>query len=592
MKSKTLSSFVRVAAAQMNATVGDMEGNTRKIADTIRSARDAGVQILVFPELAICGYPPKDLLLKTKFIADQQTYLQSLIPETKGMLVFVGLVVREGDSYNAAAILHDGEWIGIAHKSNLPNYQVFDEKRYFREARYLTIVQSDIADVGVTICEDLWHPETVANLAAGGVDFMVCLSASPFSVERALDREILVKSRCQDHHGGMVFCNIVGGQDELIFDGRSLIVNSQAEILAQGKAFDEDFIIHDLHFEDIHRGRLAVPLQRDNYLAEQAGRLPIQYIESRGETVPIKRERSTIDLTQNPFASQTVSMEYDPVEDAFQALVTGVRDYIRKNGFKSGILGLSGGIDSALTAVIAVEALGKENVIGVSMPSQYSSEHSKSDAQQLAENLGIEYKVFAVEDIFQKYLSLFEREFAGLEEDVTEENLQSRIRGNLLMALSNKFGHMVLATGNKSEMSVGYATLYGDMCGGLAVIADVPKTLVYKMANYYNRKKGTNVIPENTITKPPSAELRKDQKDTDSLPDYEVLDGILCAYIERDYSIDEIVELGYDEETVRKIVRMVDQSEYKRQQAAIVLRVTSKAFGSDRRFPVTNLYGS
>ncbi len=592
MTSHVKPSFIRVGAAQINTTVGDLRGNTDRIIEWIQRARENEIQVLAFPELAICGYPPKDLLLKTQFIADQQQYLDEIIPHTKGMLVVVGMVIREGDSYNTAAVIHDEKLIGIARKVGLPNYRVFDEKRYFKRGEHLSVFQTDVADIGVLICEDVWHAETVANMAASGVDLVVCISASPFSVYRSVERETMIKCRCQDHSLAMVFCNQVGGQDELIFDGRSLIVSPQARVLAQGKSFAEELIKADLRFEEIHRGRLAVPIQRDSLSIDIPGREAIKVTASSGITNVVSKPERIDVLSSNPFMPQTVSMQYDPVEDSYNALVLGVRDYINKNGFKQVVIGLSGGIDSALTATIAADALGGGNVVGVSMPSRFSSEHSKDDAKDLANNLGIQYKQFAIEDVFTQYDHLFKDEFSAMAPDVTEENLQARIRGNILMALSNKFGYMVLATGNKSELSVGYATLYGDMCGGLAVIGDVPKTWVYAMCRYRNRIAGKPLIPENTITKPPSAELREDQLDTDSLPEYDILDGILHAYIEQDCSIAEIVELGYDSEIVKRIVNLVDRAEYKRQQAAIVLRVTHKAFGSDRRLPVTNKYRS
>lgn len=585
-------SFIRVAAAQINPTVGDLAGNTQKILAWLRQAREQNAQICAFPEMCICGYPPKDLLLKTNFISDQRKYLDQIIPETRGMLVTVGLVIREGDSYNAAAVMHDGALLGIARKVGLPNYRVFDEKRYFRRGEHLSVFNTDIGNIGVLICEDLWRPETTANMAATGVDLIVCLSASPFSVYRPLEREIMIKCRCLDHSVGMVFCNQVGGQDELIFDGNSMIVSPKARILAQGKSFHEDLLVADIQFEDIHRGRLAVPIQRDVMESERPGREPVKIIQSQGKTHPIPKRTRSIDLSRNPFLAKPVSIQHDPITDAYQALVLGVRDYVYKNGFREVVIGLSGGIDSALTAAIATDALGKENVIGVSMPSRYSSEHSKSDAEKLAHNLGIRYKQFSIESVYVQFLKLFEETFKGLEPNITEENLQARIRGNLLMALSNKFGYLVLATGNKSELAVGYATLYGDMCGGLAVIGDVPKTMVYELAHYCNRVAGFDRIPQHTIDKPPSAELRDNQRDTDSLPEYDILDGILHAYIEQDCGIAEIVELGYDPELVTRVVNMVDRAEYKRRQAAIVLRVTSKAFGSDRRLPVTNKYRS
>ncbi len=587
---KKNSSFVRVAGAQINTTVGDLEGNTQKINEWITHARKQGVQILAFPELAICGYPPKDLLLKTQFISDQRHYLDQIIPQTKGMLVVVGLVIREGDCYNAAAVVHDGQLLGIARKVGLPNYRVFDEKRYFARGGFLSTFRLDIANIGVLICEDLFHPETVANMASTGVDLIVGISASPFSVGRCLERDILIQSRCQDHTVGMVFCNQTGGQDELIFDGRSIVVTPQGKIISRGSAFEEDLAVGDIQFEEIHRGRLAVPIQRDMDATEIPGKEPVRIIDSNGATTIPDTPGFKADLDKNPFLPKSQKLTYNPFEDAYNALVLGLRDYVYKNGFNNVVIGLSGGIDSALTATLATDALGKDHVVSVSMPSRYSSEHSKEDAARLAENLGITYKIFAVEDIFQSYLALFKEEFAECKPDETEENLQARIRGNILMALSNKFSYLVLATGNKSELSVGYATLYGDMCGGLAVLGDVPKTWVYEISEYRNQKAGWDLIPENIIKKPPSAELREGQLDTDSLPPYDILDGVLHAYIENDCSVDEMVELGYDENLVQRVVNLVDRAEYKRQQAAIVLRVTSKAFGSDRRLPITNRY--
>ncbi|MFB3784796.1 MAG: NAD+ synthase [bacterium] len=592
MTANRSTSFIRVGAAQINTTVGDLPGNTQKIRDWIRRAREREIQILAFPELAVCGYPPKDLLLKTQFISDQREYLEQIIPETEGLLVVAGLVIRAGDSYNAAAVIHDGRLVDFARKVGLPNYRVFDEKRYFRRGEFLSVFETDIARVGVLICEDVWHPETVANIATAGLDLIVCLSASPFSVNRGLERETLVKSRCQDHAIGMVFCNQVGGQDELIFDGNSLIVSPQGQILAQARAFEEDLIVADIRFEEINRGRLAVPIQRDVVPSEMPGREPVRLIDSPGRTAAVAKTASALDLSRNPFLPQPVVRSHDPIAEAYQALVLGVRDYVRKNGFHEVVVGLSGGIDSALVAVIAADALGSGAVVGVSMPSHFSSAHSQTDAEQLARNLGIRFKRFAIEPLFTRYLELLQEEFQGRAPDITEENLQSRIRGNILMALSNKFGYLVLATGNKSELAVGYATLYGDMCGGLAVIGDVPKTWVYAMSRYRNRTAGRPLIPENILVKPPSAELRENQFDTDSLPEYDWLDGILHAYIEQDCSIAEIVELGYDVEMVKRVVNLVDRAEYKRRQAAIVLRVTSKAFGSDRRLPVTNKYRS
>ena len=580
---------VCVAAAQINPVVGDLAGNTRKIREWIRQARGRGAQIVAFPELAVCGYPPKDLLLKTQFIADQQKMVEEILPETQGLMAVIGLVTREGDSYNSAVVLHDGQRVGVVRKVCLPNYRVFDEKRYFKRGEYLSAFKTDAANVGVLVCEDLWHPETVAHMAASGVDLVVCVSSSPFSVEKCLEREIMVKSRCQDHGIAMVFCNQVGGQDELIFDGRSLVVTADGRVIGEGKAFEEDLVMAVIHFEEMHRRRLAVPIQRDTLPGDAPGREPVHIFESQGKTAVSTAPSENAGWV---FLPKTISRQYDPVEDAYGALVLGVKDYVGKNGFQDVAIGLSGGIDSALTASIAADALGPEHVVGISMPSRFSSDHSKTDADELARNLGIHFKQFAIEEVFEAYQQIFAEEFKEQDPDITEENLQARIRGALLMALSNKFGYLVLATGNKSELAVGYATLYGDMCGGLAVIGDVPKTWVYELARYRNRKQGGPWIPEHTIRKAPSAELRANQFDTDSLPPYEILDGILHAYIELDAGIEEIVRLGYEEETVRRMVNLVDRAEYKRRQAAVVLRVTSKAFGSDRRLPITNKYRS
>ncbi len=582
--------MLRVAAAQLNPIVGDLPGNTEKIKQAIARARSEKVQLLVMPELVLCGYPPKDLLLKPQFISEQKRLLDQIIPETQGMIVILGMVWGDGDSYNAAAMIHDGRLAGVAKKVGLPNYRVFDEKRYFERSDHLSALKTDIANIGVLICEDLWHPEICANIASAGVDIIVCASSSPFSVGKSIEREIMIKSRCQDHSVPMVFANQIGGQDELIFDGRSLIVSSTGRIKAEGKAFEEDFITADIHFEEVRRRRLAVPVQRDIIPGDKPGKEPVKVFESTGKTDWLDHPPSTKIKTY--FMPEAVMQEYDPVPDAYNALLLGVRDYVQKNGFKDVIIGLSGGIDSALTAAIAVDALGSEHVVGVSMPSQYSSDHSKTDAQKLAENFGIQYYQYAIENIYKSFESALAETFKNTEPDVTEENIQSRIRGMLLMSLSNKFGYMVLATGNKSELAVGYATLYGDMCGGVAVLGDVPKTWVYRLAEHCNRRHGKEMIPENTIKKPPSAELRAGQLDTDSLPPYDKLDEILHAYIELDWSIAEITELGYERQLVQRIINMVDRAEYKRQQAAVVLRVTSKAFGSDRRLPITNKYQS
>lgn len=586
-------SQIRAAAAQINPTVGDLEGNRNKILAYIDKARSQNVQILAFPELALCGYPPKDLLLKPQFLQDVAASLEAIIPETMGMIVVVGLPAEIGDVYNAAAILHDGQLLGFQAKTHLPNYQVFDEKRYFCVSDRFRIFETDLACFGIAICEDLWFPDTVASLADTGIDLLVGISASPYSVGKPVKRRQMLQTRAGDHHLALLFANQVGGQDELIFDGRCLVIDASGRILAEGKPYEEELIIADISGRDLQRRRLAVPIHRDR--VEMAGERPVERIVSRGSTVLLGEaadagKPSPEIYKKNPFVPVIVSEVYDPIADMVGALVLGIRDYVRKNGFKSVVVGLSGGIDSALTAALAVEALGPECVYGVSMPSRYSSDHSRNDAQQLADNLGITFQQIPIEEPFQSFLRLLAEPFAGRQADVTEENLQARIRGQILMALSNKFGHLVLTTGNKSELSVGYATLYGDMCGGLAVLSDVPKTWIYAIAQFINDRAGCERIPRSSIVKPPSAELRDNQRDTDSLPDYEVLDGILHAYIELDYALEDITGLGYDAETVRRVIRLVDCAEYKRRQAAIGIRITSKAFGTDRRLPITNRY--
>ena len=586
-------SVLRVAAAQINPTVGDLEGNRRKILEWIEEARRRDAQLVAFPEMALCGYPPKDLLLKPHFLRDVTRELEKIIPATSGMLAVVGLPVDIGDVYNAAAVIYNGELLGYQGKTNLPNYQVFDEKRYFSPSTRFRIFETDLVRFGVTVCEDLWYPQTVAALADTGIDLLIGISASPFSVGKPVDRRRMLQTRATDHQLTMLYVNQVGGQDELIFDGRSLVIEATGRILGAGKAFEEDLLVTDVHRRDLERRRLAMPFHRDR--PPMAGDRPVEVIHSmRPDTVdalgPALFLSRGLNTAENPFLPDVIRTAYDPIEDAYRALVLGVHDYVCKNGFRSVVVGLSGGIDSALTAVVAVDALGPEAVSGISMPSRYSSDHSKSDARQLSENLGIDYREIPIEDPFSAFLDILAEPFEGRDPDVTEENMQARIRGQILMALSNKFGHLVLTTGNKSELAVGYATLYGDMCGGLAVLSDVPKTWVYAIARHLNEKAGTDRIPKNIVEKPPSAELREDQYDTDSLPDYDVLDGILHAYIERDYSIEDITGLGYDLDTVHRVIRMVDLAEYKRRQAAIGIRITSKAFGTDRRLPITNAY--
>ncbi len=572
----------RLALAQINATVGDIEGNARRILAGIRAADEAGADLVAFPELALTGYPPEDLLLKPSFIQDNLEALQGIAASVGDIVVVVGFVDRADDIFNAAAVLHAGRLVASYHKQFLPNYGVFDEDRYFRPGSGAPVFRLGDVTFGVNICEDIWYAVGPANAQSlAGAELIVNVNASPFSDQKPASRKRMLATRAADNHAIVAYVNMVGGQDELVFDGSSMVFDPSGELLAQGRAFEEELLVVDLDVSAVFRERLHDPRRRKEHLAS----------EVREPAVPIvvaaERPRSgSRPAAPPPALAQPLSR----VEEVYRALVLGTRDYACKNGFRQVVLGLSGGIDSSLVAVVAADAIGAENVLGISMPSRYSSEHSKSDAAELARALGIEYRVVPIEPGFQGMLDTLAEVFCGRAPDVTEENLQARVRGQILMAISNKLGHLVLTTGNKSEMATGYATLYGDMAGGLAVIKDVPKTLVYQLARYRNTVGPVPVIPENVLFKPPSAELRPNQTDQDSLPPYEVLDPILEAYVEDDRTTGEIVQMGFDEQTVRRVVALVDRSEYKRRQAPPGIKVTTRAFGRDRRLPITNRY--
>lgn len=572
---------LRIGLAQINVTVGDLSGNRQKILDYIERARAMGVDLVAFPELAITGYPPEDLLLKTEFIEANRAVLRDLVPATRGITVVVGFADAADDLYNAAAVLHDGELAGVYHKQYLPNYGVFDENRYFQAGRHIPIFVRHDAVFGVTVCEDIWYPSGPAEVQAlaGGAELLINISASPYHANKGRDRERMIATRAADSVAVVAFCNLVGGQDELVFDGHSLVYNARGERIARGPQFKEALLVADVDVDDVFRQRLHDPRRRKEKAALPADEL-IRRVQLPG--LPAADHKP-------PIERQDVPLQ-EPLAEIYQALILGTRDYVRKNGFQTVVVGLSGGIDSSLTAVIAADALGPEHVVGVAMPTRYSSAHSLEDARQVAERLGIRLLIIPIDDTFQAYLDMLAEVFRGTQPDVTEENIQPRIRGNVLMALSNKFGWLVLTTGNKSEVGVGYATLYGDTAGGFAVIKDIPKTLVYQLARYRNTWEGGPVIPERVFTKAPSAELRPNQRDTDSLPPYEVLDPILRAYVEEDRSLEEIVQLGFDRETVRRVIRMVDQSEYKRRQSPPGIKITHRAFGKDRRLPITNKF--
>jgi len=570
---------LRIALAQINPTVGDLAGNEKKIAAYIGHARERGADVVAFPELAIPGYPPEDLLLKPSFVGANVAGLRRIAEVTTGITAVVGFVDQADDLYNAAAVLHDGQVAAVYHKAYLPNYAVFDEDRYFRAGERPLVFSLSGAVVGINICEDIWSPGGPTQAQAlAGAQAVINVSASPYHVGKGADRERMLATRAADNVVYVAFCNLVGGQDELVFDGNSVILNEQGKVIARARQFAEELVVADLNLSDVFRQRLHDPRHRKERALQAAEAV---------ERVALAEATS---LRERPSVFPSIVPPLEPLAQVYHALVLGTRDYVRKNGFREAVIGLSGGIDSALTAAIAVDALGQGNVVGVFMPSRYSSVESCEDATQLAEALGIRFLTVPIDETFQSYLTMLAEPFAGREPDVTEENIQARIRGNVLMALSNKSGWLVLTTGNKSEMSVGYATLYGDMAGGFAVIKDVPKTLVYDLAAWVNARAGRSLIPQRIFDKAPTAELRPDQKDEDSLPPYRVLDPILHAYVEEDRGVDEIVALGFDATTVAEVVRMVDQAEYKRRQSAPGVRITLRAFGKDRRLPITHHY--
>lgn len=573
---------LRIGMAQINSTVGDFTGNIDKIINTIKLAKSSGVEVLTFPELAICGYPPEDLLFKPEFIANNLKSLEKIVKESSGIDIVIGFVDGKEEIYNAAAIIHDGKLAGVYHKIYLPNYGVFDEDRYFQAGKECPVYIIGGISIGVNICEDIWYEDGPAKTQAlSGAELIINISASPYHFGKGNSREQMVKSRASANLAIVAFNNLIGGQDELVFDGNSLIVDEKGKLLARGKQFEEDLIITDLDTESIYRARLDIARWRkEAVLYEEQGGTISEKVLISDQPLNIKKPKiSTRKVKVNGFP-----------EEVYNALVLGTRDYIQKNGFSKVLVGLSGGLDSSLVATVAVDALGKVNVVGVAMPSQYSSPGSVSDAELLVDNLGIELLTIPIEEMYKSYIGIMADSFKGRKPDVTEENLQARIRGNILMALSNKFGWLVLTTGNKSEMATGYSTLYGDMAGGFAVIKDIPKTMAYQLADYRNSLEEHEVIPKSVITKAPSAELRPDQKDTDTLPPYELLDPIMTAYVEEDKSVRQIIDMGYDEAVVKQVARLVDNSEYKRRQAPPGIKITPRAFGRDRRLPITNKF--
>ncbi|MFN8121547.1 MAG: NAD+ synthase [Thermoleophilia bacterium] len=567
---------MRLALAQLNTVVGDIEGNAGRIADALAAAGDADAGLVLFPELAISGYPPEDLLLRPRFARDCRRAVEELAAGVTRGAAIIGFPEWDGDCFNSAAVIADGRVQAVYRKRFLPNYGVFDEARYFASGEAPMVVEIAGMRVGIAICEDIWYPSPVtSDLAAAGVDLIACISASPWHRGKADARERMLATRAADSAAALAFCNLVGGQDELVFDGRSLVADATGLVTARAPQFSEVLMVADVDRDLAVRRRLREPLARRLPRAAHARTVVIDGVVPPRPSEPV---------------SEVLAVPPAPEAEVWEGLVTGIRDYVGKNGFGGVVIGLSGGIDSALTAALAADALGADRVLGVSMPSVYTSRRSEDDAAALADALGVELITLPIAEVVAAFEGVLAGAFAGAERDVTEENLQARARGTLLMGLSNKRGALVLATGNKSEMSVGYSTLYGDMVGGFAPLRDISKTWVYRLCRWRNADAGREVIPEATIDRPPTAELRPDQLDTDSLPPYDLLDPIIEGYVEDELDAEDLVARGHDAATVRRVLRMIDRAEYKRRQGPVGIKVTPRAFGKDRRMPITNGY--
>jgi NAD+ synthase (glutamine-hydrolysing) len=568
---------MRIALAQMNTIVGDLDGNRERIVRRLEEAREAGADLVLFPELAVTGYPPEDLLLRPGFLRAAARTLDDIASQTRGITALVGTPHLDRDLYNACAVCSDGAVKEIYRKQFLPNYGVFDEDRYFQPGRELVLLRCGETLVGPTVCEDIWQPGPPAtDLALAGAHVVANISASPFHLGKGAEREEMLATRARDNSCWIAFVNAVGAQDELIFDGHSLVLDQDGRIVARAPAFQETLIVVDVDATTAIGRRLRDARRRA--LARARGTLPDLPV------IEIPQRQATNGKPAEPIVAPLL----EEVEQMRLALELGLRDYVEKNGFRDVVLGVSGGIDSALTAALAAEALGPERVVCVSMPSQFSSEGTKTDAKRVAENLGVKYLEIPIHEVVKAIGAALADTFAGTEPGIAEENVQARARGLLVMALSNKFGWLPLATGNKSELSVGYSTLYGDMAGGFALLKDVYKTDVFRLARHLNERAGRELIPQSVIDRAPSAELRADQRDEDSLPPYAKLDKVLEAYVELDSSREELTTNGFDTEVVDRAVEMIDKAEYKRRQAPPGVKLRPKAFGRDRRVPITN----
>lgn len=575
---------MNIALAQINVNVGDFEKNALKILNFSWEAYRSGADVIVFPELALCGYPPEDLLLKKSFISEQMETLNKLISGLPDCLILLGCAYPEKNAlYNSAAIIYKKEFVSFYKKINLPNYGVFDEKRYFNAGNEPLVLQINSATIGIQICEDIWIEDSVTEAESflGDAEIIINLSSSPYHLGKGSLRIETIRKMARKVKSEIYYCNLVGGQDELVFDGESIVVNEDGDLILKGEKFKEDLIIHSSDSNSLCKKRfndLDFKERKKNFSTN----LQIKTIKLE----KMELNKNKIEKGKLKKISENISQE----EEVYNALKLGLYDYVKKNGFEKVIFGLSGGIDSALAALIAMDTLGSENVNCLFMPSRFTSKESYQDAYKIAENLKINLIEISIEETFKAFLEVLKAHFYKFPANETEENIQARIRGLILMAFSNKFGYLVLSTGNKSEYSVGYCTLYGDMVGGFALLKDVPKTLVYKLVRWRNQKESFSLIPERVIERPPTAELKENQKDQDTLPPYDLLDEIIHLYIEEDLSTAEIIQRGFEKEIVEKVVKAIDKAEYKRRQAPPGIKITPKAFGKDRRMPITHKY--